>query len=119
MHKLTLSFAIGFFYIFIFNIANKFDFPDLKGLVACIYVGFFEMGITFVFWLKALSLSDSLSKISNLIYLTPFLSLFVINFILKERILPSSIFGLVFIILGILIQNISMNKNRMEKSKIL
>jgi len=110
LHKLTLSFVFGFIYILIYSIVAKFSFPELKGLLSCVYVGFFEMGITFVLWLKALSLSKSLSKISNLIFLTPFLSLIIIGFVLEERILSSSIIGLVIIVIGIFIQNISKSK---------
>ena len=37
----------------------------------------FEMGITFFFWLKALQLAKTTDKVSNLVYLAPFLSLFL------------------------------------------
>ena len=67
-------------------------------------VGLFEMGLTFIFFLKALSLSDSSSKVGNLIYLSPFLSMFLIRFVLDERIYPATIVGLTLIIIGILYQ---------------
>jgi drug/metabolite transporter (DMT)-like permease len=72
-----------------------------------IYVGLFEMGITFVLWLKALQLSESTARISNLIYITPFLSLVLIRFILKEHIFLTSVAGLVLIIVGIIIQKLN------------
>ncbi len=74
------------------------------GLGAAIYVGLFEMGITFAVWLKALQLSRTTAQISALIYLTPFLSLMVIHVVLKEDIHSSTLAGLGLIIAGILLQ---------------
>jgi len=74
------------------------------GLLGCVYVGVFEMGAAFVLWLKALQLSEATAKVSNLIFLSPFISLIFIRFVVGERILPSSIIGLGFIAGGILIQ---------------
>ena len=71
---------------------------------AAVYVGLFEMGLSFVMWLKALSLSDSTAKISNLIFVTPFLSLGLISLVLKESIHPATVVGLILIILSNLYQ---------------
>lgn len=78
--------------------------PSLKASFGALYVGFFEMGITFVFWLKAVKLSPSVSKISNLIFLSPFLSLVFIYFFVGEKILFSTIVALVLIIFGLILQ---------------
>jgi drug/metabolite transporter (DMT)-like permease len=78
--------------------------PNTLGLLGAVYIGFFEMGITFVVWLKALRLSETTAQVSNLIYLVPFLSLIVIYFTIGETILPSTIIGLVFIVSGVLLQ---------------
>jgi drug/metabolite transporter (DMT)-like permease len=67
-------------------------------------VGFFEMGVTYVLWLKALKYSKSTSKTANLIFLSPFLSLIFIHFIVGEKIETSTIIALVFIFLGLIIQ---------------
>lgn len=80
-----------------------------KPVYAAVYIGFFEMGITFVIWLKALRLSESTGKISNLVYLTPFISLIFIHTILKEKLYFTSVTGLCLIISGILIQHIKKN----------
>jgi drug/metabolite transporter (DMT)-like permease len=83
------------------------DGPPLvgtAGLLGCVYIGIFEMGAAFVLWLKALQLSEATAKVSNLIFLSPFISLIFIRFVVGERILPSSIIGLGFIAGGILIQ---------------
>jgi len=101
--KLFLSFIFGFFYILIFSfVFVKIDFPSIKGILGTIYISLFEMAITFFVWLKALTLSDTTAKVNNLIYLTPFLSLIFINFMVGEKILLSTFIGLIFIVTGIL-----------------
>ncbi len=74
-------------------------------LAAC-YAGVFEMGVTFVLWLNALRLSSESALVSNLAYLSPFLSLVFIRFVLGEDIRASSIAGLTLIVAGILIQTV-------------
>jgi drug/metabolite transporter (DMT)-like permease len=77
---------------------------DAAGLAGCAYAGIFEMGLAFVLWLKALRFSEGTARVSNLIFLSPFVSLIFIRFVVGETILPSSIVGLGFIACGILIQ---------------
>ena len=76
-----------------------------------IYIGLFEMGITFVLWLMALELSRKSSSVSMLIYFSPFLSLIFIHFILGETVMLSSILGLFFIVSGVLLER---NRNSGE-----
>lgn len=80
------------------------NLPNIQASLGAIYVGFFEMGVTFVFWLKAVNLTSNISKISNLIFLSPFLSLVFIYFFVGEEILISTIIALFFIIGGLIIQ---------------
>ena len=74
---------------------------DLRGVGVAVWVGLFEMGVTFVLWMRALSLSRTTAQVSNLIYLSPFLSLLFINVVVGDTILLSSVFGLLFIVGGI------------------
>ncbi len=106
--KLFLSFAAGFVFIAIYIVitGTPLTINETSGLLAAVYVGLFEMGVTFVVWLKALKLSENTAKVSSLIYLSPFLSLNLINIILGEKILFSTIIGITLIIGGILIQKI-------------
>jgi drug/metabolite transporter (DMT)-like permease len=83
-----------------------FGFDSIKGLYGAAYVGLFEMGITFVLWLKALRLTESTAKVANLIFLSPILSLFLIHFIVGEEIHWSSGAGLLLIIAGNLLQQL-------------
>jgi len=103
--KLFLNFAFGFAFTFIFVIFIKgSNIHFNEGIYGTLYIGLFEMGITFVVWLMALKYSDTTASVSNLIYLSPFFSLFFISIFLGEKILYSTIFGLALIILGIFIQ---------------
>jgi drug/metabolite transporter (DMT)-like permease len=76
------------------------------GLIGAAYVGIFEMGITFALWLSALKLSENTAKIGNLIFLSPFLSLVFIHFLVGEEILPSTFIGLGLIVSGLLVQQV-------------
>ncbi|MBN7771091.1 DMT family transporter [Marinobacter daepoensis] len=73
-------------------------------LAAAVYVGVFEMGIAFVLWSKAMKKAENTSKVSNLIFISPFLSLVFIYFILGEVILNSTYVGLGLIIAGLWLQ---------------
>lgn len=103
--KLFLNFVFGFIFILIAApLFSKTSIPDMRGLFGAGYVGLFEMGITFVFWLKALQLSRTTAKVANLIYLSPFISLIIINRIVGENILVSTVIGLILIVTGIIVQ---------------
>lgn len=103
--KLFLNFVFGFIFILIAApLFSKISIPDMRGLFGAGYVGLFEMGITFVFWLKALQLSRTTAKVANLIYLSPFISLIIINRIVGENILVSTVIGLILIVTGIIVQ---------------
>lgn len=104
--KLFVNFAFGTFFIagamLIFGETFAVSVP---AIYAAVYVGFFEMGITFIFWLKALKLSESSARVANLIYLSPFLSLIFIRNFLGEDIRPATILGLALIVAGIIAGN--------------
>lgn len=78
--------------------------PLTGSLVAAVYVGVFEMGIAFVLWSYAMKKAENTSRVSNLIFISPFLSLVFIYFILGEQILPSTYTGLVLIMMGLWLQ---------------
>ena len=103
--KLLLNFAFGLAFVGVAAFALAGPPPlDLRGIGGSAYAGVFEMGVTFLLWMRALSLSRTTAQVSNLVYLSPFVSLVLISVIVGERILPSSVIGLVFIIGGIVIR---------------
>ncbi|RWS48580.1 EamA family transporter [Arcobacter venerupis] len=97
--------------IIYFVLTQPLIIPDVKGVLSAAYVGFFEMGITFLFWLKAMQTATSTAKIANLIFISPFLSLIFIHFIVGEEIFLSTIFGLSIIIIGLILQQSNKEKN--------
>ena len=76
----------------------------LQGWLGGMYVGLVEIGLGFGFWMIAMKLATNTSRIANLIFLSPFLSLFFIATFLGEAILMSILIGLGFIIVGLIIQ---------------
>lgn len=109
--KLFLNFFFATIFIIITNfITGNINVPPIKGLIAAVYVGFFEMGFTFILWLKALRLSNSASRISIYVYLAPFLSLVFIHIFVGEYIYITTIAGLILIITGILVQKLRLKK---------
>lgn len=103
--KLFLNFGFGLVYIFLYLLfTNGFNSISVKGIVGSVYIGLFEMGFTYILWLKAMKLSSTTAKISNLVFLSPFISLIIIHFVVGETILPSTIAGLMLIVSGILLQ---------------
>ncbi|WP_022941899.1 DMT family transporter [Psychromonas hadalis] len=103
--SLLLCFLLGFPAILIATpILSDFNMPDWQGWVGAIYIGLFEMGFAFVAWLTALRYAENTAKISNLIFISPFVSLMLLSFIIDEPIYPATIVGLIFIMSGLLIQ---------------
>lgn len=104
---LTLCFAFGLPWVLLANGLmlgwEGFCIP-LNALPYGIYVGLFEMGLSFVLWLMALRYTKSVGRISNLIFFSPFLSLILINIFVGEAILPSTLLGLVCIVAGNVLQ---------------
>lgn len=116
--KLFLNFSFGFVFILVATIVfSNLAVSDINGILGSLYVGAFEMGITFVLWLKALSLSETIAKVSSLIYLVPFISLVIIHFTVGEDILISTIVGLAFIVAGIIIQQYGGNPKNATTGK--
>jgi drug/metabolite transporter (DMT)-like permease len=105
--KLFLNFVFGTLYLILAMIfTGKWpQHPGFTGIASAIYIGLFEMGITFLLWLKALQRATTTDRISNLVYLAPFLSLIFVHFILREPIFLTTPAGLLLIVSGIIIQN--------------
>ncbi|PKG37567.1 DMT family transporter [Psychromonas sp. Urea-02u-13] len=105
--SLLLGFLLGLPILVILTaIISDFNMPDWQGWAGAIYIGLFEMGFAFVAWLTALRYAENTSKISNLIFISPFVSLLLLNMIIDEPIYPATIVGLAFIIGGLLVQQL-------------
>ena len=99
---------LGFAFALPFVTTAALLFSDFQfgwqGVLGGAYVGAFEMGFTFVLWLTALKLTTSTTRIANLIFLAPFLSLVFIHFVLGEHVVPATLVGLVLIVGGLMLQ---------------
>jgi len=114
---LFMNFLCSLPYIAIYLLATEgFRTVEVAGLLGAVYVGTFEMGIAFVTWLMAMKLTVSTARIANLIFISPFLSLFLIHFLVGEQIMSSSVIGLIFIVAGLLIQTAAGRRERIEHS---
>lgn len=109
--KLFLSFAFAtLLCIFPTIVSHGFYRMPANGILASVYIGTFEMGITFVLWLKALKYAASTARLSNFSYLVPFVALVFISIILHEKVIWTTILGLIVIIGAILFQQYFGNK---------
>ena len=95
-----VSFLICLLYLFL---SGKLYIPTFPQLAGFLWIGIGSNAIGTTTWALALEHGDT-SKISNLAYITPFLSLIWTTLILKEDISLFSIVGLFVIISGIFIQ---------------
>lgn len=109
-----LSMAFYYLATFIYCTITLLSFDSIPRissvqLLGLTWIGVGTSGLAFTFWFLALKYGNT-SKIANLAFITPFLSLVYIYFLLGEAILPSSILGLVLIAGGIIFQNLNLKK---------
>ena len=115
-----LSFMIFYFTSFLLTSVinlfsgNLFILAPIQ-LLGLGWNGVFAVAIAGVCWMLALE-SGKTAKISNLAYITPFLSIVWTAVFLKEELKVTSVLGLVIIVLGILIQ-LKEKKDTVQKIK--
>lgn len=106
VHALFLNFSAATPMLFVVvYLSDGFQDIPLGGLLGGLYVGIFEMGISFIFWLNAMRLTRSTANISTLIFLSPPISLVLIWLVLGEPIELFTLTGLSFILLGLFWQH--------------
>jgi drug/metabolite transporter (DMT)-like permease len=112
-HKLFLNFLFSSFYLLVAMIVKGESFPSsTRDILLDIYIGLFEMGLAFLFWLKALQYSKTTDKISNLVFIFPFISLIFIHYFLGEKIHMTTIYGLFLVVAGIFLQRLKLKATR-------
>jgi len=110
--KLMFNFLFGTLYSLIYLLISGANLSiNTSGILSSMYIGLFEMGLTFFTWLQALKLADNAAKIGNIIYFSPLISMIFITLVLKEELMITSIIGLILIIIGMLIQQIKFGQN--------
>jgi len=70
--------------------------------------------VAYITWQSALKCGDPY-KLANIIFVLPFISLFMIYLVIGEAILPSAFIGLGFIMAGVFIQNSSLRVPKIKK----
>lgn len=109
--KLFLGFCFGLLYGLLCSpIFGGLSLPPIEAVIPLIYIGLFEMGITFAIWLTALQLSSTAAKVSNLIYISPFLSLIFLRVIIGEEIHLATFIGLFMIVGSLIYQEVTTRK---------
>ena len=81
-----------------------FTWSGWEAVGAGVYVGLFEMGIAFVLWQLAIHRVSRTARVSNLIFLSPPVSLLLLYLVVGEPILASTLVGLVLILGGLGLQ---------------
>lgn len=103
--RLLAGFAWGVLFLAAYAaVTGGFTLPDAGAVLAGVWIGLFEMGLTYVLWSRALSLAKDPAEVGSLIYLTPFLSLCLIALVLGEGIRPATLPGLALVLAGIAVQ---------------
>jgi drug/metabolite transporter (DMT)-like permease len=105
--RMFLNFLCATVFLVAAGLLKGNGFPSsLTGWGTAAYVGVFEMGVTFVLWLLAMHYAPATDRISNLVYMAPFLNLVFVNLVLGERIYLTTIPGIILLVLGILVQKL-------------
>lgn len=101
---MTASFAVGAIAIGVTCLLT-YGLPALspRRLGFGAWVGLIEMGVTFLLWQQALRRTKHAGRIAQLIFLSPFISLVLIDRVLGEHVHASSFVGLTAIVGGLLI----------------
>ncbi|HNY64214.1 MAG TPA: DMT family transporter [Deltaproteobacteria bacterium] len=116
---LLLNFLFGLPFILAWCLLSTgLTLPSPAGLAGAAYVGLFEMGVTFVLWLMALRLSENTARVGYLIFLSPFLSLVFIRFLVGEEILASTVAGLGLIVAGLFLQQAGATRRKGREGRM-
>lgn len=108
---LFVTFLFGTLYLSLGTLFLDFSVSDMKGIIAGVYIGGFEMGIPFILFGVALKKTTNHTLVNQLCYLSPFLSLFFISLVLGEHIIVTTYIGLVLIVSGLLFNQYCVNSN--------
>lgn len=114
MVALFLNFMFGAVYLLIATLFVPTNLLSVSGLLSGVYVGMFEMAIPFIFFGMALKESKNPSLINQLCYLSPFISLFIIHFVVGETIYPTTYIGLGLIVSGIVLNEMIAKRKQLR-----
>jgi len=112
--SLLLSFLVGFPFILVTLLWTQ-TLPNwnVQAFAAGVYIGLFEMGVTFVLWLMALKKADRTASIITLVFMSPVMSIGFIAWILNEQIAQSTYVGLGLILTALALQQLLPHLNKL------
>ncbi len=99
--KLFQGFVFALPFILLVSLFSGGIIVNKNALLGSLYVGLFEMGVTFFLWLSALELARNVQHLAALIYLSPPISLVIIHLVLHEPVYSSTVVGFVFVLIGV------------------
>ena len=102
--NLAVSFSVAVPVVWLIVFYSGEAWPQNPSYLSVLWVGLFEMSLTFLLWQKALSSAVNVSKVANLIFLSPFISLILIGVILGEQLHLTTFAGLALILVAVLWQ---------------
>ena len=103
---LWIGFACATPLLFVYC-ALSVGLPDLSAptFIFGLWIGLIEMGFAFLLWHFAVSNTKNVARVSQLIFISPFISMLLINFVLDEQIHESAILALILIVMGLYVVN--------------
>jgi len=99
------GFGLIFLGLYILFVGADVHLPDGRVFAGSAYIGLFEMSVTYVLWGTALKYASRTALVSNLIFLSPVLSLVLIHFLVGEKIYYSTLAALALILSGLFLQH--------------
>jgi len=111
---LFANFTVGVVWVFAWILwrNGSVALPSIPAALGVVYIGLFEMSLTFVLWGRALKSSPKAARVANLIYLSPPISLLLIHWLVGEPIYPSTIVALILILSGVFLSQTSAKGGR-------
>lgn len=110
--SVMIAYASGAVFAFgLLAVGGKMGVPDGEQTAGLLFNGIICNGIPYLTWAFAMDMGNT-AVISNLAYLTPFISLLFTHFILGEEITVYSVGGLLLIVLGIILQMLVQKKQK-------
>ncbi|WP_447553468.1 DMT family transporter [Vreelandella sp. EE22] len=105
------NFSVGLpILTFLLLLGPGMNWHGMQALGAGIYVGLFEMGVAFILWQLAVRNVSRTAKVSNLIFLSPPVSLLLLHLVVGEPLLTSTFLGLGLILTGLALQQFTGSK---------
>ena len=96
-------------------VTGEYFLPDRSEMIVILWTGLLAYGLAYFTWMWALKRGNTVT-LSNLAYLTPVVSLFLIWLLLREPISSASFAGLTVILFGVVLQSVPLHIHRPRRA---